>query len=198
MKNNLICSLSLKSKKSLYKPFFFYTISSFLPKGPSNFNKKCLSFKAAILSQFSIANELDQQRFLIRAQVLSNNNSFLYLDLGKKYTLIKPKFKSVFTNLVSKEFLFVSQKIFIKSLKVLETNRLLKVFSFTSFKVSKFTYSERIGESGGFFLNKLIYFPVKYSYKFFFFKESIGLFSNFQKKINFFQFNVLFKKYKYI
>lgn len=198
MKNNLIFSLSLKSKESLYKPFLFYTLSPFLPMVHSSTNTKCFSFKTAILNQLPTVDEVSQQGFLVRAQVLSINKSFFYLDLGKKYTLVKPKFRSIFANLVSKEFLFLSQKTFFKRLETLETSSLLKVFQFTSFKTSGFISSVRVRDPEFNFFKKLIYFPAKYSFKLFFFKESIHLFSNFQKKINFFQFNILFKKYKYI
>jgi hypothetical protein len=198
MKNNLLFSPSIKSKASLYKPFVFYTLSSFLPTVPSTNNMGAGSFKTAILSQLPITDKVDQQGFLVRAQVLSLNNSFLYLDLGKKYTLVKPKFKSISVNLVSKEFLFIAHKTFFKCLTCFETNKLVRTVQLFSLKISEFISSGSGRVSSFSYFKKLIYFSAKYSYKFFFFKESIHLFSTFQKKINFFQFNILFKKYKYI
>lgn len=63
--------LSVKSKKSLYKPFIFYKTSpSFLIN-----SQKFLSFKNLLVQQTSKIED-EEIPFLIRAQILHKNNFF--------------------------------------------------------------------------------------------------------------------------
>ena len=90
--------LSFTSQKVLYNSLLFYDISYF-----SNFKqleiKNIISFrqflvKSLFLSEFYMDS-------LTCAQLICVNNSFSYLDAGRKITLVKPKlkkFREIFTN----------------------------------------------------------------------------------------------------
>lgn len=50
------------------------------------------------------------------------------MNIGKKFTLVKPKFKKLIPDIKSKEFLFLSYKTFFQNLKTLEIRSSLMLF----------------------------------------------------------------------
>ena len=185
--------LSFKSKEVLYSLLLFYNLSSFFSRKPLKENYSTISFKKVLLGEVA-PNEViinSCKSSLVRARVICVNNAFLYLDLGRKFNLVKPKFKNNFKNPLNKEFLFSFYKVF-QFCNFSKVKTFLQVFHYKSIKIGNFFLS-----SNKLYLTCLVLVTYKQSVKFFFTKLKKHFFSNYQKKINFLQFNILFKKYKY-
>jgi hypothetical protein len=190
MKIKSVLSLSGKSKKSFYKSFIFYnTFRS------SQVNQvKFLSFKNLLLKQVHNNEEDFNQELLVRVQVVYKNNFFLYLNAGKKCTLSTPKTKYGYLAFL-KESLGLLRNLVLKDLTLSKSQFLLQNFQtkmINSMVLTPFKLQSGLQEY--FIFRKLIDFPSVRYYKFLFFRNSLHFFSVFQKKINFYQFNILFKK----
>jgi hypothetical protein len=84
-------TLSSTSQKTLYNSFVFYSFTNL-----SNFKKieiknKIFSFKEFLAKHLLPAKS--HSNSLIWAQLVYINNSFNYLNIGEKITLVKPKVK---------------------------------------------------------------------------------------------------------
>jgi|SRR6185503_530195 len=191
-KVKLVYPLSFKSREVLYNFLLFYDLSSLLSGKTLKENQSAISFKRLLLSRsVSVGITDNNKNSLVRARVLCVNNAFLYLDLGRKFNLVKPKFRNNFKNFLNKEFLFSFYKTF-QFCNFTKVKNFLYVFQYRSFKIES-----SLLDSGALYLKYLAKVTYKKSAKFFFAKLKKYFFSNYQKKINFFQFNILFKKYKY-
>ena len=186
---------SLKSQKTLYNSLFFYNLSKL-----SNFKK--LEIKGNV---FSFTKFLLNHPFLVEltnnslvwVYLICINNSFVYLDVGKKITLIKPKLRKFFEISVYNELVLILCKNFFKSISIINLKNIIKhLFQYKSIK-----FKNTVSCGNGVFLlwsfclKKLNNYNI-YLEKFFIVELKKNFFSIFQKKINFFQFNILFKKYK--
>lgn len=134
MKIGSTYSLSIESKKSVYKSFIFYynTLNSFPIIKP-----KFLSFKHQIINYLFIDKECFTQDFLIRALILYENNFFSYLNIGKKFTQSRPKLK-INVTYSSKEFLFVLSNFSLKEISLFKTIKILQQFYYHSLKINSF------------------------------------------------------------
>jgi len=199
IKTNLVnSSLSFKSKEVLYSLFSFYDLFSFFSIISLSKNQKNGSFRDELLNNFSLiegdAVINNTEISLIRAKVVCINNSFLYLDFGKKFNLVKPKFRDNSKYILKKELLFFFDRTF-RFCNFLEAKSFLQNFQYKSIRLeniffmpcTKFYFKILMEEM---YNEKLV--------KFFFLELRKNYISNYQKKINFFQFNILFKKYKFI
>lgn len=88
--NRLHFILSSTSQRTLYNSFVFYNFSNL-----SNFKKigikNIFSFKHFLSKHLLLMKY--QANSLIGAQLVYINNSFNYLNIGEKITLVKPKVK---------------------------------------------------------------------------------------------------------
>ena len=74
---------------------------------------------------------------LIQAQLICVNNSFLYLDVGGKTTLIKPKLKKFCETFMYNEILLIWNKPFFKIMLIITLKNLIKElfhYNFLKFK----------------------------------------------------------------
>jgi hypothetical protein len=195
---NLSIRLSNKAKRELYIKFFFYNLS-LISSFKSIIESKNISFKGLLLNNFFLYKYIPSNGVisLLKAQVLVTNSSFLYFDTGGKYTVLKPKFKAFFLcsfkNLLSKQVLLFFQDSLLSFLRIKNIFYLIKLYNFPSviknYVVNlKFFYCKKS------FLRRFIYSHIFYTKYFSFYKLFNIPFSNFQKKINFLQFNIFFKK----
>jgi hypothetical protein len=113
--------------------------------------------------------------------------------------LVKPKLKKCFENLLCKEMLLCLSKSFFKSLQVKDLITLIK--QFFQYKLIKVNKAFLVYVNGIFlpwqFCLRRVSSHNKYLEKFFLIELKKIFPSISQKKIIFFQFNILFKKYKY-
>jgi hypothetical protein len=188
MKSRSIVSLSAKSKNSLYKSFTFYNTFN----ASWNNQVRFLSFWTFLLTQVPGIKEDINQELLTRAQVLCKNNFFLYLNVGKKFTFVTPKTKSEESS-SPKEVLFFLKNSTLRNLAFNQLQTLLQKFQSKSLKLPVLTL--QLGLQTDLTYKKLVYNPLVRHYNFLFFKEKLYLFSFFQKKMNFYQFNIFFRKY---
>lgn len=194
---NLALQLNIKAKRELYNTFFLYDLPSIFL---STLTKKLnISFKKLLLANFFLYRFTSNLSLnLIRARVVITNNSFLYFDIGSKYTVLRPKFKVFFScffkSLLGKELLLFLQTPLLGFLKFKDMQYLLKFYKFLPLK-KDYTLSIKAFYCIKSFLRKFICFYICTKH-FFFYKLFVFFFSTFQKKINFLQFNIFFKKYK--
>ena len=189
-KNNL---LSYNSREILYNFLSFYDLSTLFPQRKLSVKQNNISFSKMLRVNSCLQSTFTNNTVsLIRAKVVSVNNSFLYLDLGSKVNLVKPKFKNNIYYILNKEFLFSFDK-FYNFCNFFAVRQFLQLFQYRSIKLEKFFSIPHRNCLKVLIENSCS----KLGANFFFLKLRQAFFSNYQKKINFLQFNVFFKKYKY-
>lgn len=168
-------SLSFLSKKVLYSKSFLENLGLVSFSKSSNLS---VTFNSLLKSNFS----LFRVARIKRAWVTIVTSSFLCFSTNEKFSLLKPRFKTFFPSflrsLISKEVLF-SLRDFLDCLNVWH---LLLVYRLVSLRKDSF----------------VLKFMYIFSNCFFSFKLLVFLISSLQKKLSFLQFNIFFKKYKYI
>lgn len=188
--------LSSKSQKTLYNSLFFYNLTNFSNSKNRKVKSNIFSFKQFLQNYLFLGESTNNS--LVWGQLICVYNSFFYLDIGSKTTLVKPKLKKCFENSLYKEMLLFLSNSFFKSLQVKNLINLIKqLFQYKFIKVKTFlAYVNGILLPWRFYLRKLSSHS-KYLEKFFIIELKRSFSSISQKKINFFQFNILFKKYKH-
>jgi hypothetical protein len=196
--------LSLSSKLIVYKNFSFYDLGSILPSIP----KKCI-LKERILSScldllfrdyftYNFFIKFDKTtEHVLRTQVIFFTPTYLYIDTGKKYTILKPKFKVFFsckaTNLFRKEVLILNYFCFFSFFSSPYLYSLFNLFLVSPFKKTYSLSNKIFFSQSRFFLRKIfIFYTAPYQYFFFYTVYNYKL-SHYQKKINFLQFSIFFK-----
>jgi hypothetical protein len=194
IKSRRYLSFSLKSESlcSLYKKSVFYNLKlDFLISRKDSFTN-LLEYRA--LFDFS-------KRFkLNRVKVILVYNNFLCLDSSQKYTMLKPKFKTFLhsfssNNITNKECLMFYGRFYFLNFF---TSHMLQnfLFSFLRAQVKIFNSSKTASFLSYFnFFRKLIFFSNLDYYSYY--KLFRLILSKYQKKINFVQFNIFLKKYKF-
>ena len=132
-KNN--STLSLKSQKILYNSLFFYNLYKLSNSNKLEIKNNLFSFMKFFLNHLFLIELTNNS--LIWAQLICINNSFLYLDVGRKITLIKPKLRKFFEILVYNELILVLCKNFFKFIPIINLKNIIKClfqYKFTKFK----------------------------------------------------------------
>lgn len=176
--------LTEQSKKHWYKSFNFYDLRFLFSLPLQNFNYS---------SFFLFLNKncfLTKTFYLTCTYISMVEKSYSYFNLDKKYTVITSNDKILLslTNLVNRKVIFLYKNFVFVLPNTNDLNGLLKIYSKFSFKKSFISKLIR---------NPILLFKISYlgkDFYFFFFKVFNLSFSNFQKKINFLQFNIFFKK----
>lgn len=191
--NKFYSTLSFTSQKTLYNSLFFYNLSYF-----SNFKKleiknNIFSFRQFLVKSLSLTEF--HTNSLIWAQLICINNSFLYLDVGGKITLVKPKLKRFLETSIYNEILLIWDKPFFKFMLISVMKNLIKeVFQYNFIKLKSFLlYVNEFFSLGNLCFKKLSVYN-KYLKRFIIVELKRDFFSIFQKKISFFQLNILFRK----
>ena len=186
--NRYYSTLSSTSQKTLYNSFVFYRYANL-----SNFKKieiknKIFSFKYFLAKHLFLVKS--HTNSLVWAQLVYINNSFNYLNIGEKPTLVKPKVKRALEISVYSPILLIWDKPFFRFIVTIDLKSFINQvfqYNFTNLKNSF---------SRNFCLKKLSVYN-SYLRKFIIIELKKKYSSIFQKKINFFQFNALFRKYKF-
>lgn len=192
--------LNAIAKKELYGKFFFYNLDLFLSDKISFLNERNTSFREVLLRNFFLQKV--NSNFLCslaRARIISLSSSFLYFDIGSKYTVLKPKFKVFFPNVFSaflqKEILLFSHKSFLSFLRFKDLKQMLGWFQSSLFREKYSSNFKVVCQEKHFFFKKLVS-THEYFKQFFFYGMFSSIFSIFQKRMNFLQFNIFFKKHE--
>lgn len=193
--NKSFLPLNKFSKIILYKKFSFYNLQSILP-AVGTFGKISHSWLDLLFTNYFTYTFRVKSSQILRTRAVFFASNYMYMDLGNKYTILKPKFKSFFTSrarcFLKKELLILSSSYFFSFLG----------FSFLKFLNSQFlpymvTKSYPVDKKVFFhtrlFLRKIVFFQNSLSKYFFFSKVFKNNFSLYQKKINFLQFTIFFK-----
>jgi hypothetical protein len=195
--------LSIFSKIILYKNFSFYNLNFILPniyevQRNSSLEKKLMPvswFELLFIDYFTY-NFTGSTRTL-RTQVIFFTNTYLYIDSGKKYTILKPKFRSFFSckafTLFRKEVLILTFSRFFSFFSMFYLYSSFKLFLSPFFKKSYSLPSKVFFSYSNFFLRKIFKFDIFLHENFFFYKLYNYKLSHYQKKINFLQFSIFFK-----
>jgi hypothetical protein len=134
---------------------------------------------------------------LLRTQVIFFTTDYLYIDTGKKYTILKPKFKSFFSfkafNFFRKEILILTFSHFFSFFSNFYLYSSFNLFLIQSFKKSYSLNSKVFFSCSKLFLRKISNFTISLYENFFFYNLYSNKLSHYQKKINFLQFNIFFK-----
>jgi len=183
----LVNRLHFTSQQTLYNSFVFYNFHN-LSKLKKIEIKNIFSFKHFLAKYLLLMKSHTSS--LIGAQLVYINNSFNYLNIGEKITLVKPKIKGPLKISVYNTVLLIWEKPFFKFIVTADSKSLINQlfqYNFINLKNSflYILYLKKLSVYNNYLKNFII---IELKKKF----SSI-----FQKKINFFQFNIFFRKYMY-
>lgn len=201
MSTKAFLPLNHRSKIVLYEKFPFYNLSCILPKEiySSVVGKGESSWLSLLFTNYFTYNFKNIGRnhtLTLRTRAIFSTSSYLYIDTGTKYTVLKPKFKNFFTcrvsQLLQKELLILSYSFFFAFLGVSFIRPLLNNFIPHSIR-RRYPVNNKSFFYTQFFMKKIIFIQNPLS-KYFslskIFKHHLSLY---QKKINFLQFTIFFK-----
>lgn len=97
--------LSFTSQKILYNSLFFYNLVYLSNSKKLAMKNNTFSFRQVLVKSLFLPEFYSNS--LIQAQLICVNTSFLYLDVGGKTTLIKPKLKKFCETFMYNEILLI-------------------------------------------------------------------------------------------